>query len=186
MAAAELFAAGNLSQAVTAALDEVKRQPSDFAARWRLAEFLSLQGDLERADKQLETLLVQFPKQAMAIAQFRNLLRGEQARREIADEGRVPEFLTEPTPAIRAALAALVALRAGDSAEAARQAALAEESRTSLAGKADGAPFDDLRDLDDVLGGVLEAITGEGDCAWIPQEHIASIRFARPARARDL
>lgn len=186
MNAEQLFSAGDLTGAVKAAVEDVKRQPAELGPRYRLAEFLCLAGDLERADKQLETLLVQFPAQAMAIAQFRNLLRGELARREIAEQGRVPEFLTEPTAATRASLAALVALRAGDAAEAARQTALAEESRSRLSGTADGAPFDDLRDLDDVLGGILESITGEGDCAWIPLEHIGAIQFERPLRARDL
>ncbi len=186
MNAEQLFAAGDLTAAAKAAVDDVKRQPAELGPRYRLAEFLCLSGDLERADKQLETLLVQFPKQAMALAQFRSLLRGEQSRREIAEQGRVPEFLTDPTPAAQASLAALVALRAGDVAEAARQTALAEQSRTPRAGTADGVAFDDLRDLDDVLGPVLEAITGDGECAWIPLEQIAAIKFERPGRARDL
>ncbi len=186
MTAEQQFAAGNLASAVQAALDEVKKKPTELGPRWRLAEFLCLAGDLERADKQLETVLVQFPQQAPGISQFRNLLRGEQARREIAEQGRVPEFLTEPTDSIKASLAALVALRAGDLAESAKQTAAAEAARTPISGTADGQPFDDLRDLDDVLGGVLEAITGAGECAWIPLAHIASIQFAKPQRSRDL
>ena len=69
MNAEQLFAAGDLTAAAKAAVDDVKRQPAELGPRYRLAEFLCLTGDLERADKQLETLLVQFPKQAMAIAQ---------------------------------------------------------------------------------------------------------------------
>jgi type VI secretion system protein ImpE len=186
MTAAELFAAGQLSQAVTAALDEVKRKPTDFAARWRLAEFASLQGDLERAEKQLQALLTQFPDKLISIMLFRNLLRGEQARRDVASEGRVPEFLTEPTDALRASLAALVALRGGDGAEAAKQVAAAEAARQPLAGQWDGEAFDDLRDLDDVFGPVLEFITSDGKCAWLPLEHIVWLKMEPPARATDL
>jgi type VI secretion system protein ImpE len=186
MTAEQHFAAGNLFAAVQAAIDDVKKKPTELGPRWRLAEFLCLTGDLDRADKQLETILVQFPPQAAGIAQFRSLLRGELARREIGEQGRVPEFLTEPTESIKASLAALVALRTGDTAEAARQTAAAEEARTPISGTADGQPFDDLRDLDDVLGGVLEMITGAGECAWIPLAHIASIQFAKPGRSRDL
>ena len=182
----QLFASGDLSAAIKAATDDVKRKPAELGPRWRLAEFLCLAGDLERAEKQLETVLVQFPPQAPGIVQFRNLLRGEQARREVVEQGRIPEFLTEPTPSVRALLAALVALRAGHTAEAAMQASQAEESRTRLSGTADGTPFDDLRDLDDLTGGVLEAYTGDGDCAWIPLAHIAAIKFEKPSRSRDL
>jgi type VI secretion system protein ImpE len=37
-----------------------------------------------------------------------------------------------------------------------------------------------------VLGGTLEAITGAGECAWIPLAHVAAIQFAKPERSRDL
>jgi type VI secretion system protein ImpE len=131
-------------------------------------------------------LLVQFPAQSLGIVQFRSLLRGEQARREVAEQGRVPELLTEPTAALRTCLQTLVALRAGDPAEAARHAAAAEAARPPLSGTADGADFDDLRDLDDVYGPVLEFLTGQGDCAWVPLEHIAAIKLQPPTRIRDL
>ena len=51
------------------------------------------------------------------------------ARRQLFRDGRVPELLSDPTEVQRLQLAALVALRANDLAEAAKNAAAAEEAR---------------------------------------------------------
>ncbi len=71
---------------------------------------------------------------AIVVAEFRQLLRGETARRQLFSDGRVPEFLGEPTAAQRSSLAAIVALRNGDPSEAAELAAEAEEARPHPAG----------------------------------------------------
>jgi type VI secretion system protein ImpE len=186
MNAAEKFEAGDLTGAVAAAVEEVKQKPMDPSPRWRLVEFLCFAGDLERADKQLETLLTQFPKLSMTAVFFRQLLRAEKARREVLAEGRLPDFLSQPGEAVQECLHALVSLRAGDVAEAARHAAQAEALRTKTAGTCDGLPFEDLRDVDDTFGPVLELVTADGRCAWIALAEIASLKFKPPERARDL
>ena len=56
MTPGELFQAGKLNDAITAALDTVKKKPTDTDARGQLVELLFFSGDLERADKQLETI----------------------------------------------------------------------------------------------------------------------------------
>ena len=50
------FQAGRLSEAVTAALAEVKARPGDTARRLFLAELLCFAGELERADRQLDVV----------------------------------------------------------------------------------------------------------------------------------
>ncbi len=186
MNAAEQFEAGNLTQAVAAALEEVKQQPMEPGPRWRLVEFLCCAGDLERADKHLDTLLTQFPKLGMNVVFLRQLLRAEKARREVVAQGRLPEFLSQPTEAVQACLRALVAQRAGDAAEAARLVAEAEALRTKTAGTCDGLPFEDLRDVDDTFGPTLEVVTADGKCGWMALEQVKSLKFKPPERARDL
>ena len=51
------------------------------------------------------------------------LIRADMARRQLFRDGRVPEFLADPTEVQRLQLSALVALRSSDMAEAAKQAA---------------------------------------------------------------
>jgi type VI secretion system protein ImpE len=126
------------------------------------------------------------PTAAVAVAEFRQLLRAEVARRQLFRDGRVPEFLGEPTASQRHALAALVAARSGDAAEAARLSTEAEVARPHAPGQRDGHHFDDLRDADDLLAGSFEVLTTTGKYFWIPIERVASVEFHPPRRPRDL
>jgi type VI secretion system protein ImpE len=108
------------------------------------------------------------------------------ARRQLFRDGRVPEFLSEPTETQRLQLAALVALRTGDLAEAAKQAEAAEAVRPRVPGKHGDTAFDDWRDADDLLAGSFEVLTTTGKYFWIPTERVASLEFHAPKRPRDL
>jgi type VI secretion system protein ImpE len=185
-----LLRAGKLDPAIAAASTAVRRSPADPAARLLLAELLLLAGNLERAEIILDAAAQFDPKAAVAIAEFRQLLRAETARRQCGREGRVPEFLGEPSAALRSALAAAVALRGGDTAEAARHAAAAEDLRPRVPGvltqQAGERPFDDFRDIDDLRASFFEVLTTTGKCFWIPTERVATIAFHPPRRPRDL
>jgi type VI secretion system protein ImpE len=188
--AGSLFRARRLGPAIAAANAEVRRKPGDLGARILLAELLVFAGNLDRADVILDAASQADPTAAVVVAEFRQLLRADIARRQLSRDGRVPEFLGEPTPALRAALAAHVALRAGDVAEAARQAAEAEAARPQVAGVmslgGNDTAFDDFRDVDDLCAGYFEVLTTTGKYYWIPTERVASITFHPPHRARDL
>lgn len=182
----ELFHAGQLAEAVAAASAAVKRAPTDLGARILLAEMLVFSGNAERADVILDAAADVEPSAAVAVAEFRQLLRAEVARRQLFRDGRVPEFLGEPTAHQRHALAALVALRAGDAAGAAREAADAEAARPHSAGRHGNHAFDDFRDADDLLAGSFEVLTTTGKYYWVPIERVGSVVFHSPKRPRDL
>jgi len=181
-----LFRAGKLEVAITAATSDVRNHPTDLGSRILLAELLLFAGNLERADVILDAASRIDPTAAVAVAEFRQLLRAETARRQCRFEGRVPEFIGEPTPALHAVLAALVALRAGDRDEAARCAGEAEASRPRTPGQAGDVPFNDFRDADDLGAGFFEMLTTTGKYFWIPTERVISIDFHAPRRPRDL
>ena len=183
--AGSLFHAGRLTDAVAAAGAALKSAPTDLGARVLLAELLLFTGNVERADVILDAAADMAPDAAMVIAEFRQLLRAELARRQLYRDGRVPEFLGDPPPACAASLAALVALRAHDPVEAARCAATAELERPRVPGRAD-APFDDFRDVDDLCCAHFEVLTTTGKYFWIPTARIESIDFHPPKRPRDL
>ena len=69
-------------------------------------------------------------------------------------------------------LEASICLREGDQAKAAQLLAEAEESRPHPTGTCDGKPFDDLRDLDDLVAPVFEVLTSTGKYYWIPMERV--------------
>ena len=184
--AGRLFRDGNLTDALRAANAGVRKAPADIGARILLAELLLFAGNTERADVVLDACPDLDTSAALVVAEFRQLLRGETARRQLFSEGRVPEFLGEPNAAQRLALAAIVALRHGNAAEAGKQAAQAEAARVRPKGTTRGASFDDLRDGDDILATCVEVITTTGKYFWIPPERILQIDLHPMKRPRDL
>ena len=184
--AGRLFREGNLADAVTAATAAVRKAPTDIAARVLLAELLAFSGNIDRADVILDAAAELEPATAIVVAEFRQLLRGELARRQLFSEGRVPEVLGEPTAAQRSSLAAIVALRNGDAVEAASLAAQAEQERPHPTGTAGSLAFDDMRDTDDLLATCFEVITTTGKYFWIAPERVATLAFHAPKRPRDL
>lgn len=184
--AATLFRSGDLTGAIAAATAALRKAPTDLGARVLLAELLAFSGNLERADVILDAASTIDPSSALVVAEFRQLVRADMARRQLFRDGRVPEFLGEPTDTQRLQLAALVALRAGDLAEAAQQAEAAEAVRPHSSGKHNATAFDDLRDVDDLLAGSVEVLTTTGKYYWIPTERLISVTLHAPKRPRDL
>lgn len=186
MTSHELFQAGNLTDAVTAALGEVKAKPTDTSCRGLLCELFLFVGELERADKQLETIGQQDAGSIPGISLLRQLVRAETARRQFYREGRLPEFLFDVSPVLRLHLEASVAIRDGNVSDAAQLLAQAEQQRPHPCGVCDGRPFDDWRDLDDLTAPFFEVLTSTGKYFWIPVERVSSIEFRAPKRPQDL
>lgn len=186
MNAHELFHAGKLTEAVAAAIEGVRQNPTDKPRRLFLAELLCFTGDLERADNQLDAIPLDDPATNAWLSEFRQLVRAEQARIDFYASGRVPSFLDKPEGLIRQALEASVLIREGMKSDAAQLLDQVEEQRPRPGGVCDGQAFDDFRDLDDTVSCVLEVLTTKGDYYWIPVARIDSIEFTPPARPRDL
>jgi type VI secretion system protein ImpE len=184
--AREHFEAGRLAEAVTVMNEEVRANPRDADRRGFLAELLCLTGNLERADLQLDAIGQQDPKLALGVALSRQLIRGEQARRQFFSDGRMPEVIGEPTERLRLFIEASVRLREGAVAEAADVLTRLEAARAPLAGIHNDQPFDDFRDLDDLIAGVFEVVTSVGKYYVIPMERVAFVEFHAPERPRDL
>jgi len=184
--ASALFHAGKLDDAIAVAQSTLRKAPTDINARVLLGELLAFAGNLERADVVLDAASAIDPSTAMVVAEFRQLIRADIARRQLFRDGRVPEFLADPTETQRLQLSALVALRAGDLAEAKRQTDAAEAARPRAPGKHGDAAFDDIRDADDLLAGSFEVLTTTGKYFWIPTERVQTLEFHPPKRPRDL
>jgi type VI secretion system protein ImpE len=186
MNASELFEAGKLNEAVAAALDAVKSAPADTGRRRFLCELLCFAGDLERADRQLDALAQQDPKAVATVSLFRQMLRAEEARRQFFADGRLPEFLTPPSPVIRTHLEASIHLREGRPEEAAQLLADAEAQRPRVSGTSGDRPFQDFRDIDDLTAPLFEVFTSTGKYYWVPVADVERIEFHAPTRPRDL
>lgn len=186
MQARDLYAQGKLGEAIAAMNDEVRRNPTDTDRRGFLIELLLVGGELERADKQLESIERMDAAAQMGVALGRQLTRAEQWRQQFWTEGRAPEFLKRPDESTRALLEAAVRARTEGPAEAAQVLAAREELRRPVSGTCDGEAFEDFRDLDDLTADVFEVLTSNGKYYWIPTSEIESIEFHEPQRPRDL
>ena len=182
----ELLNAGQLTAALDAATVAVKQHPRDTAQRTFLAELLCFQNEWERADKQCESIAQVAPESIVGVSFFRQLIRAEIARKQFFEEGRMPEFLHEPTPVMWLHLRASIALRDNRPAEAATLLAQADELRVRPQGSCDDQPFQDLRDLDDLTAPVCEVLTSTGKYYWIGWEQIRQIELESIERTRDL
>ncbi|MBB3971800.1 type VI secretion system accessory protein TagJ [Hansschlegelia beijingensis] len=184
--AGAFFRQGRLAEAIAAAASSVQKRPADVAPRLLLAELLLFAGEFKRADDMMAAAEAIEPGAALVVAEFRQLLRAATARRQLFGEGRLPEFLGEPTESQKAALGVVVALRDGDDAGAAAAAEAAERLRPSVSGQANGAAFEDFRDADDLCGGSLEVLTTTGKYFWAPLERVVSMELHPQERPRDL
>ena len=102
MKAQEHYEAGNLREAIAAALEDVKKNPADSGKRGFLCEMLCLAGDWNAPTSSWTPWATQDPKAMMGVTLFRQLIRAEQARQQFYTDGRLPEFLNqEVTPDLR-------------------------------------------------------------------------------------
>jgi len=186
MNASEHYQAGELTEAIQAQTEEVKSKPADADARAFLAELLAIDGNLERADKLLEAVSTQMPEHAMGVALFRQLVHAEQWRQDFFTSGRVPEILENPGAEIEARMKAAVLLRDGDATAAMAALEQAEEARGECPHVVNGGEVSDLRDGDDLIGGVLELLTSTGKYFWVSLASVTHMQFHTPERPRDL
>jgi type VI secretion system protein ImpE len=186
----DMFQSGDLPGAIAAVTAQVRASPREAGLRWLLSELQLYAGDIERADRALDSVIEDTP--SPPVLEFRRLLRAEEVRRQVFREGRLPKFQgDEATPAQTAAMQALTLARLGDAAGAAQAAAEAEALRPRTPGTAtlaDGTSFDfdDLRDADDIFAPMFEVLTSGGDYMWVPVERLGSLAFDAARRPRDL
>lgn len=186
MKALELFNAGNLDEAIDAAISDVKSKPMEPPLRMLLAELLGFRRDWERADKQLDAVIKQSPDYAVQVALHRQIIRAEYHRGECITEGRPPELLSEVDAVTEQQLRVLLEIREGNMAAATEALRAVEVGQTVVSGKCDGEAFSGIRDLDDCLVGFCELLTSTGKYYWVPFHKIESIEFRPPERPRDL
>jgi type VI secretion system protein ImpE len=185
MSSTELLAAGQLDDAIAAATEEVKKAPRNVHARIFLFELLAAAGQWERAQKHLDVLADQEEKMVEGIASYRGVLDAERLRARLFTTGQgEPQQVTLAPAEAGPRLTALRHLVAGELPDAKRLLDEAEAARPALRGVADGTPFDDVRDADDLLAGVIEVIS-QGRYGWLPVNRIRRLELDPPKLFRD-
>ena len=181
----QLLDAGDLDGAIAAATAVVKARPTDAGARTLLFEVLALAGEWDRALKQLDVIAHGDTQREIGIQVYRNNIAALRSREKLFDQGGEPHFLIEPPAYIDHLLASINHARAGDATATRMALDQAEVARPAFAGRLDDTSFDDMRDADDFVASVLEAVVSD-KYAWIPFEQIKVLEVRAPQHLRDL
>ena len=185
MTVQDLLQGGRLAEAVAAQTAAVKAKPLDADARYLLFALLVFAGQWDRAGRQLDALGRQDPKLEAGARIYRNLLVSEAERRAVLQQGSRPLLPPDVAPHVAARLDAAMALARGDADGAARKLDEAVAAQPELHGRCNGEPFAAVRDLDDLLGSVLEIYAG-GRYLWLPLEQVRLLEILPPQHVLDL
>ena len=188
MGAKELFDAGNLSGAIDQLTQEVRANPRDLHSRIFLFELLCFAAEYQRAERQLDAVAQTSGdvKVEMGAQVYRSLLQAEKARHALfTGSSRLPKFFSEPPSYAAFHAEALTHLRENRFDELEELLAKSDDLHKPAKGEKDGAPFEDLKDGDDLLGPFLEVFY-QAEYFWLPFEQIRRLEIQVPRTLRDL
>jgi len=168
----EALRSGDVLACKAAQMERVKAAPGDAKERAFLSQIFMVEGDWDRAVKQLQMLADLQPD---AIDLVIDVMAGRAA----------PSIMGEPGAWLAKLVEALRLDAAGASAEAYALRSEAFAEAPASPGEVDGTRFNWLSDADNRLGPVLEAVMN-GEYHWIPFSAIATIKFEPPKDLRDV
>lgn len=172
-----LIQQAKLTDAIEYIANQLKDKPQDVDLRSSFIELLCIDGQLERADKQLNVLIKQQPECLVGATNLRQLIRAAQARVDF-DKGAATASLVKETDESFAALVRLrMAANENDERLLVESASQLEENRTDTAMIIDGIEHELLRDLDDTLAGYLEVFGTNGQYYLVPFDALIRLDF---------
>ncbi|MEM7668085.1 MAG: type VI secretion system accessory protein TagJ [Pseudomonadota bacterium] len=184
MDAEELLKEGNLSGALQALQDAVRKNPADAKLRIFLFQLLTVLGDWKRAITQLK-VCGELDQNATTMAQsYREGIICEVYRQKVFSGEKEPLIFGEPAEWLALLIEALKVQAAGKIAEAAGLRARAFEAAPTSSGTLNGDPFEWIADADSRLGPVLEVIVN-GRYFWAPFATIHKLIIEPPSDLRD-
>ncbi len=185
MTGQELWKEGRLTEAVEAQTAHVKAHPTEAEGRYLLFAFLCFQGELDRADRQLDALGVQDPKLEAGSMIYRNLLASEAERRRVWHEGALPLLPPEPPEWVNHRLEAVGCASKGDAASSLSALEEARRREGAARGTWNGSAFGAILDTDDFLEPILEIFAG-GRYLWLPFENVRELEISEPTHLLDV
>jgi len=175
---------GDVDEALRHLQTGVRSNAGDSALRIFLFQLLAVQGQWERALKQLD-VAAELDAAALAMAQmYREALHCEMLRAEVFAGKRSPVIFGQPENWLALLIESLLTSgqgRAG-AAEELRQRAFDEAPASS--GKIDGQAFEWIADADMRLGPVCEAVIN-GRYYWLPFARLTRVVIEAPQDLRD-
>lgn len=185
MSAEQAIRDGDLSGALAELQAQVRNDPANAKHRIFLFQLLSVQGDWDRAARQLN-LLGDLDAATLAMVQtYREALRCEKLRAGVFEGKHTPLVFGDPTQWVALMIEALRVAGQGDQAGAQRLRGEAFELAPTVQGKINDDAFEWVADADSRLGPMTEAIIN-GAYYWVPFERIKELQIEPPADLRDV
>lgn len=161
------FSKGELAQALSQASELIKHNSSSKTLRVLLVELLCYTQQWQRAEQNLIILSRLNPQRQRFYQQWRQNIKAAQHRFAVFNSNQLPTLLHEVTPGIDRALKALQSLKTGRSVELEDVSFASMKVNHKLSGQA--------RDMDELLGGILEVFTQDGMYCWVDMINIQAL-----------
>jgi type VI secretion system protein ImpE len=176
---------GDLATALTELQNRVRQDPSKSELRVFLFQLLSVMGQWERAETQLD-VAADLDAGALAMKQmYREALRCERLRLEVFAGKRSPLIFGEPDEWMALLIESLLVSGTAREQQAQELRARAFELAPASPGTLDGQAFEWIADADMRLGPVCEAIIN-GRYYWVPFARLSRLDIEAPADLRDV
>jgi type VI secretion system protein ImpE len=176
---------GDLAGAIAAAIDAVKRNPTDVSARIFLFELSMFSGEWDRAEKQLDTIGHQNAISAIGTLIYRQNFQNERERIKVFEDGAQPGSITPMPKYVGDLVTAAGLVRRGEMFQARSVLDTVEEERPAYAVEVNGERFEDFRDYNDATMCVFEAFLKD-NYVWVPFDQVVSIEFLERKSLRDI
>ena len=152
-----LIREGKLTEALAFCASELQDEPLNFDIRSIYSELLCINGELEKADKQIDFMVQKNPEFAVGAVNLRHLIRAQQSRIDFYEGKCIPKLFHDADELDTLFLKMHVHLQEGDISAAASLAKEMEELRVT---KYESTA---TRDLDDTLSPYLELLGTNGE-----------------------
>lgn len=175
---------GNLKESLAQLSEQVRKEPANARHRIFLFQLLSVMGEWDRANTQLN-VLADMDASALAMVQmYREAVRCEALRADIFRGKHSPLIFGEPANWLALLAQAVKQSAEGHFAESSKLREMAFEEAPGTHGSIDGTAFEWIADADTRLGPILEAIVN-GRYYWVPFNRINEVVIEKPTDLRD-
>jgi type VI secretion system protein ImpE len=183
---AELFLkAGDPVEALAALQDEVRAKPADSKLRIFLFQLMIVNGQWERASKQLAVLSDMDEEALFMVRAYEDVINCER-HREAVFAGKVrPIVFGEPEAWVATLIEALHAHCHGEAEQFKTLNEQALEAAPTIAGRINDEGFEWLADADQRFGPVFEMMFNQ-HYYWVPMSRVKRITTEAPSDLRDL
>ncbi|TAA48087.1 type VI secretion system accessory protein TagJ [Corallincola spongiicola] len=172
-----LIQQGKLTDGIQYLGEKLKADPLNIDYRSSFIELLCIDGQIERADKQLDMLVRQHPECLGGASSLRQLIRAAQARVDFANGGDTVTLTSEADDSFKALVGLRIAMKEQNAEAITTHAEQLESLRSEVQLGINDVLETTVRDLDDTLCNYVEVFGTNGLYYLFPLSQIESIAF---------